>query len=201
MIGTCIAFVCIFSTRHYTIYYGWFLFSHILFFWMAPTQNVPLHVKKIQQKNEKNRRTFRGLLGFQISTGLNLACRYHILEIALEVIFGIVMGPSSGPDIGIFKSFQERWGCIDQSKPSTAMGKDDSEQTLTENRDELIRFALQQLAVNQPRGDYKELLELSIIFLGGVPPRGIRIRVPGAYHRARWMAKAVFDLMMLLRCS
>lgn len=34
---------------------------------------------------------------------LNLACRHHILEIVLEAVFGIVMGPSSGPDIGIFK--------------------------------------------------------------------------------------------------
>ena len=72
------------------------------------------------------------------------------------------------------------------------MYEDDPEQTLTENRDELIRFAMRQLAVNQPRGNYKELLELCIIFLGVVPPRGIRFHVPGAYHRAWWMAKAIY---------
>jgi len=32
----------------------------------------------------------------------------------------------------------------------------------------------------QPMDDYCELLELSVIFLGGMPPNGIRFRYPGA---------------------
>lgn len=50
----------------------------------------------------------------------------------------------------------------------------------------------------QPRGDYKEFLELSCIFLGAVPPEGVRFRTPGAVHHARWLAKALYCLKMFL---
>src|SRR6218665_1485069 len=50
----------------------------------------------------------------------------------------------------------------------------------------------------QVRDDYRELLELSVVFLGGTPPRGIRFQYPGAIHRARWMARAIYSLKMWL---
>jgi len=49
-----------------------------------------------------------------------------------------------------------------------------------------------------PREDYRELLDLSIIYLGGVPPDGIKFKKPGAYHMARWMAKAIYTLKLYL---
>jgi len=33
-----------------------------------------------------------------------------------------------------------------------------------------------------------------VIFLGGTPPKGISFKLPGALHRARWMAKAIYTL-------
>lgn len=41
-------------------------------------------------------------------------------------------------------------------------------------------------------------LELIIIFLGGSPPRGIKFTKPGALHLARWMAKAIYCLKILI---
>ena len=58
----------------------------------------------------------------------------------------------------------------------------------------VMSFAINQLLVNQPRNDYKEFLELTVIYLGGTPPRGIRFKAPGAIHHARWMAKALYSL-------
>lgn len=58
--------------------------------------------------------------------------------------------------------------------------------------DEILIFAKNKIKDNFPRDDYKELLELIIIFLGGVPPQGIHFRAPGAYQLARWMAKAIY---------
>jgi hypothetical protein len=55
---------------------------------------------------------------------------------------------------------------------------------------------VKKLAVLQPRDDYREILELAIIFLGGKPPRGISFGTPGALHRARWMAKISYELKM-----
>src|SRR5688572_2736814 len=49
-----------------------------------------------------------------------------------------------------------------------------------------------------PREDYRELLELAILFLGKVPPSGVRFRVSGAFHHARWMAKLLYVLKLNL---
>ncbi|XP_076683131.1 uncharacterized protein LOC143376538 [Andrena cerasifolii] len=49
----------------------------------------------------------------------------------------------------------------------------------------------------QPREDYREFLELSIIFLNGTVPK-FSFRVPGAFHHARWMAKAIYFLKIFL---
>ena len=66
---------------------------------------------------------------------------------------------------------------------------------LTDVAEDIITFAVQQLEVFQPRDDYKELLQLTIIFLGGTIPRGaFSFRAPAGLHRARWMAKAIYSL-------
>ncbi|KYM94609.1 hypothetical protein ALC62_14760 [Cyphomyrmex costatus] len=52
--------------------------------------------------------------------------------------------------------------------------------------------------IMQPRNDYREFLELSCIFLGGVPPRGITFKKPGANQHARWMAKAIYCLKLFI---
>jgi len=54
---------------------------------------------------------------------------------------------------------------------------------------------------NQPRDDYEEFLNLSIIFVGKTPPGGVKFRSPGALYHARWMNKALYCLKMyLFRC-
>lgn len=65
-------------------------------------------------------------------------------------------------------------------------------------RSDVIDFVVDYLQIKQPRKDYRELLELTVIFLGGVPHRGIFLRVPGAIHHARWMAKAIYCLKIFL---
>ena len=44
---------------------------------------------------------------------------------------------------------------------------------------------------NQPRDDYMELIEMSLLALGHTPDR-IHWRAPGAIYHARWMAKLLF---------
>ena len=55
---------------------------------------------------------------------------------------------------------------------------------------------------NLPRGDYKELLELSKVILGRTIERKkgyvYKIQRPGADHHARWMAKSIYILKMTL---
>jgi len=42
--------------------------------------------------------------------------------------------------------------------------------------------------------DYRELLQLVLIFLGRKQLQGVTLRAPGPMHQARWMAKAIYSL-------
>ncbi|KAL4721447.1 hypothetical protein ACJJTC_007164 [Scirpophaga incertulas] len=117
------------------------------------------------------------------------ACRHHIMEIMLSGVVDQSLAPSSGPDIQLFKRFKNSWDSIDQSDFKTIT--DDAEANiLAEVAADRISFAKKQLQVHQPRDDYKEMLNLTIIFLGGVPEKGVSFRRPAGLHRARWMARA-----------
>lgn len=128
---------------------------------------------------------------------LNLACRHHISEIVLEKVFSLHDSAKS-PKLELFVHFRDFWPQIDQTKYRTGMEDKDAVHHITEIRDNVISFALQQLSTDYYRDDYKELLELTVIFLGGIPPRGIKFRYPGAVHRARWMARAIYAIKMWL---
>lgn len=52
----------------------------------------------------------------------------------------------------------------------------------------LYNNELEQLNV---RDDYRELIELAIIFLGGDSENKIKIKSPDTMHQARWMARAI----------
>ena len=54
---------------------------------------------------------------------------------------------------------------------------------------EFILKVLGQEADNLSREDYRELLEVALICLGEIPPRGVQFRVPGAFHHAWWKSK------------
>lgn len=59
-------------------------------------------------------------------------------------------------------------------------------------KDDILSFSLGQLQTAQSRDDYRELLELVILFLGAVPSRDVHITKPGAMPRARFMAKLIY---------
>jgi hypothetical protein len=122
---------------------------------------------------------------------LHFACRHHILELVVEAAFKPFLGPSKGPEIAIFKRFQSNWNSIDQSKFKPMM-PDEMDSVVSgvflSRKEDVVSFCIQKLESAQPRDDYRELLELTIILFGERPPRGFRFMQPGAMHRARWMA-------------
>ena len=65
----------------------------------------------------------------------------------------------------------------------------------------MITFAQDQLDKYQPRNDYRELLELTIIFLGGTPTKVISFESPAGLHHARWMAKIIYSLKIWIFCA
>lgn len=131
---------------------------------------------------------------------LYLACRHHIMEIILKAVFDLKMGGTTCTGPPIFKRFQDQWEKIHKEKflPGT---KDTKLRKILKNESDKVKeFCVFQLTSLdcQPREDYKELLELVLIFLGEIPPNGLSIRMPGAIHHARWMAKAIYCLKIFI---
>ncbi|KAG0730067.1 hypothetical protein GWK47_029052 [Chionoecetes opilio] len=125
-----------------------------------------------------------------------LACHHYILEVVLKDVFEACMGPSSGLNIALFKRLQNRWPIVDQSRPQpltpTALSSDKEAHRL-----EMLGHLKRLLDCgNHPREDYKEIILLSVAYLGGGVPTSFR--APGAYHMARWMAKAIYAVKIML---
>ena len=85
----------------------------------------------------------------------------------------------------MFKRFHDNWRKFSHKLP--------------ENSNPLIlapanvkSFKAEQLTLAHPYADYFELLQLSAVAVG--LQKQIRIRKPGAMHRARWLAKAIYSL-------
>lgn len=122
---------------------------------------------------------------------LSFACRHHIHEIVVSDVFQQCYRIVTGPDIQLFKRFQSSWNQIDTKLYAT--GKNNCTW-----KDGIIAFCQEQLHKSHPRADYREVLELTIIYLGGVPVRGVSFRRPGALHRARWMARVIYAIKLTL---
>lgn len=116
-----------------------------------------------------------------------LACRHHMLEVLLADTFKACLGPSTGPDILLFKRFRDSWNAL-RHEPLAR------EAPLIAASDEVKSFIQEQLMLTHPRDDYLELLQLSAMAVG--LDLSVTIRKPGAMHRARWMAKAIYSLKM-----
>ena len=131
---------------------------------------------------------------------VRIGCRHHIMEVVLGHVFTSLSGATSGPNVGIFKRFQKHWSLIEQVNHSLAEDGlfapfTGETQTL---RQEMIAFYSSAASHQQPREDYLELLRLCLVFLSGESETVIRFRAPGAIHHARWMAKAIYTLKIVL---
>ena len=96
------------------------------------------------------------------------------------------------------KDFQSKWKTIDVSRYETGDTNQTIRMALEGEIDSISAFILTQLEINRQGVDYRELLQLVLIFIGEIPPNGVRFRSPGAMHHARWMAKALYFLKILL---
>jgi len=82
---------------------------------------------------------------------------------------------SSGPNVQVFVRLKNRWSSTDVDKYQT--GYDDNETScILAGRqsvvDEVVSFIHTTLQSELPRDDYREPLELVLIFLGQLPERG-----------------------------
>lgn len=129
---------------------------------------------------------------------LYLACRHHIYEIFLGAAFQAKFPTTSGPSVLMFTRLRKEWKNIDQTKYEPGMRDRHIKNVITDEvRDELVNFCNNELENRFTRDDYKELLQLTLIFLG--EDRGIiRFRAPGADSHAWWMSKAIYSLKIFM---
>ncbi|KAE8740148.1 hypothetical protein FOCC_FOCC014346 [Frankliniella occidentalis] len=125
---------------------------------------------------------------------LKFACRHHVLELVVGAVFGNLAGSSKSPDLLFGDFLKNHWETIDKETYRLAAASRGLLK-LIPNADEIIKFSCDQLQNCQPRDDYKELLELTVIFLGGSVPGKVEytFRKPGATSKTRWMAKALYS--------
>lgn len=132
-------------------------------------------------------------------------CKHHIRELALKDIFIMKLGPTSGPEPTIFGRFKDAWPTIDKELYSSGMGDQEVAKHLNPAIiDEIKEFCLTELYSKQPRDDYREFLELTILFVGGEIPNTRKrntVRTfapPAGCSNARWMMKAIYSLKIYL---
>lgn len=129
---------------------------------------------------------------------LFFGCHHHIFGIILAAVFAKSKFITLGPDIPLFKRFRNDWSKINVKNFVPAIENSEIKQNFGDDIEIILKNMSDAILKKFPRDDYRELLDLVIIFLGGVPPCGINFRKPGAYNMARWMAKAIYSLKIIL---
>lgn len=140
-----------------------------------------------------------------------LACNHHVFEIMLRTAFDSKFGQSSASTVPMFDRFSSEWKNIDKTKFTPGIADPIIKDSLEDVADDLIKFCKAKLKQKFVRADYKELLQLTLIFLGsnakddessdesdGDGNDNITFRAPGATSHARWMAKAIYVLKICL---
>ena len=128
-----------------------------------------------------------------------LACRHHMHELHVKRVMQGIFGQSKDPGVALFRRLKSSWNSltIDYDK-LYKLDLVSVPEWMQEEGSMVLDWALQQLANNTwPRADYKELLELTIVCLGGDIP-GFMFRLPGPDHHARWMSKCIYILKLCL---
>lgn len=127
---------------------------------------------------------------------IDLACRHHIFEIALKNVFDTVCGTTSAPETLIFNRFGQNWDQIKHKKCNSGLNDSIVRSNISDEECQQIKdFCLGQLKQKQIRGDYRELLELTLTFLG---VEDYDFRACGATSHARFMSKCIYSLKIFL---
>ena len=127
-----------------------------------------------------------------------LACRHHIAELVARKVFEVCMKSSTQqPGVPLFTKFQKEFVEL-QIEDLTVLNVDELPPYQRNLAKEVLTWAEDHLSRGTfPREDYRELLELSIVCLGG-KVENFKMRKPGADHHARWMSKIIYSLKIFL---
>ena len=124
-----------------------------------------------------------------------LACRHHIGEIILTHSWeSLKVETSKSPEIQIFQRLKLHFEKL-YYKDMENMFIPPTPPNLTEEIANIV--ILCEEALGFPRGDYKELVLLTLAYLNAAP-EGFHLQRPGALHKARWMARLIYSIKIVL---
>ena len=132
-------------------------------------------------------------------------CRHHIGEVVVSHVFNdLKIEASKSPETMLFVRLRKHWDKLQTPdmvdinlKPLDLAGFSQGNQKLILAwRDEVSQKASSQLSLK--RDDYKEFIELCLLFLQGNVQVPKQLRTPGALHKARWLAKNIYLIKICL---
>ena len=129
---------------------------------------------------------------------LYLPCRHHIFELIIGSVFNTKLPGINGPNVPLFQRFKKSWNDMNKSDYKSGFHGQKVSEKLSNQIEEIDNFIKKLLNEIQPRDDYKELLLLCQIFLRLVSSTEVKFYKPGAFHHARWMAKAIYSLKIYI---
>lgn len=127
-----------------------------------------------------------------------LPCRHHIYELVLRSVFEAKISQSvKSPNIPLFEEFRANWIHIDPKKVESGRKYIEKYCSATVISELMVCYN-KLLEGDILRCDYRELVELCVLFLNADSEKKYKIGPPGAMHHARWMAKSIYSLKMFL---
>lgn len=116
---------------------------------------------------------------------LFLCCRHHIYELVLKAVFEKKVAVTSAPEEPLFVRFKKEWPAIKSKQYHSGIEESDVANSLKDIIDTTKTFILSQLKKPICRDDYKEFLELAMLFVGGNLNKSQLFHPPGPNHHAR----------------
>ena len=121
-----------------------------------------------------------------------LSCRKHFHELMGKAVWYVLFVKDNGPDNAMFKTMKNKWYELDTIPEADIMVLELEEH----EREELVKFytnLLEKESLDHEllvRGDYQQVVEASLSFLGASLPDGSKARWvrPSGVHKARFMA-------------
>ena len=134
-----------------------------------------------------------------------LACRHHIGEVVLRHIWDdLKIEVSKSPAVSIFMRFKNNFEMLDSNDLQRVQRKNIMSNSESQSVIDLLKDTIRDKNSEVfLRGDYKELVEISLFYLDPNSfkeyfGRDFSFKRPGAMHKARWMAKLLYSLKMVL---
>jgi len=134
------------------------------------------------------------------------ACRHHVGELILTQVFNdLNVETSKSGEYMIFSRFKKHFDKVPHGSDETLSSFDKcsvaSDSTtlalITEWQEKAVAVA--EAVVQHQREDYKEFTELCLLYLDNVDKsRSFKFHRPGAVHKARWMAKILYAIKVVL---